>query len=294
MFRNARHAGVTAVTARQGFGTCFATFILGLLLNIGLSAPAQAEQVFAAVAANFAGAIKQLTPVFERETGHDLITSFASTGTLYAQIRNGAPFDVFLSADKQHAQQLLNEGRAVKNSLIIYAIGQLILWSSDSDLIDDQGEILSAVNRAKKGIRRIALANPKTAPYGFAAVQTLTALSLSEATRPQWVTGQNVAQVFQFVASGNAQIGFIAESQRLALADADRGSHWKIPDDLYSPIEQAALRLDRGKDNIAAQAFLDFLQTPAAIAVIRASGYLVNNKASANPATNKEAVKLTK
>lgn len=277
MFRITNRHGLTIVPSRQQFGTYPAAVILGLFINVGLSAPAKAEQVIAAIAANFAGTIKQLEPIFECETGHDLITSFASTGTLYAQIHNGAPFDVFLSADKQYAQQLISDELAVKNSLFIYAIGQLILWSSDANLIDDQGETLSDANRATKGIQRIALANPKTAPYGRAAAQTLAALSLSESTQDQLVTGQNVAQAFQFVVSGNAQIGFIAESQFLALPNADRGSRWEIPPDLYLPIEQAAVKLGRSKDNIAAQAFLDFLKSPEATAIIGASGYLVND-----------------
>ncbi|MBV1931753.1 MAG: molybdate ABC transporter substrate-binding protein [Porticoccaceae bacterium] len=232
-----------------------------------------------AVAANFAGAIKQLKPVFEEETGHRLVASLASTGTLYAQIRNGAPFDVFLSADNKRPQQLIADGLAVKNSLFTYAIGQLALWSSDPSLIDAEGKVLSEGKWADRGIRRIALANPKTAPYGSAAMQTLAALNIDDATKTMRVTGQNVAQVFQFVMSGNAQLGFIAQSQVLALPEADRGSHWLVPGDFYAAIEQAAVKLNRGRDNIATDAFLDFLSTPKATAIIRANGYFTKNTA---------------
>ncbi len=280
MLRSTYCHGLTIVPTRQRRGTYLAILMLGLLL-VGASAQARAEQLIAAVAANFSGTIKQLKPVFEQKTGHVLVTSFASSGTLYAQIQNGAPFDVFLSADKQYSRQVINDGLAVKSSLLIYAIGQLILWSSDADLIDDQGNTLSDANRARKGIQRIALANPKTAPYGMAALQTLEALSLSESTQHLLVTGQNVAQVFQFLVSGNAEVGFIAESQFLALPSADRGSRWKVPANLYSPIEQTAVKLVRSKNPIAAQAFLDFLKSPEAIAIINASGYLLNDTASA-------------
>ncbi len=251
----------------------FKTHILYLLLTMSLSISVQAEQLTAAIAANFAGTIKHLKPLFERESGHRLITSFASSGTLFAQIHNGAPFDVFLSADQQRPQQLIRDGLGVADSAFIYASGQLVLWSSQAELIDPQGNILRVGQWPNKGIRHIALANPKTAPYGRAAMQTLETMQLVESTKPYRVTGQNIAQTFQFVASGNAQLGFIAEAQLLALAKSERGSYWQVPKEMYSPIQQMAVMLNRGRENSAAEAFLKFLQSPQAQSIIRARGY---------------------
>jgi molybdate transport system substrate-binding protein len=237
----------------------------------------QAQQVSAAVAANFAGAIKQLKPAFEAETGHRLVTSLASTGTLYAQIYNGAPFDVFLSADNKRPQQLVADGLAINGSVFTYALGRLTLWSNDPTLIDAQGSVLREEEWDKKGIKRIARANPKTAPYGTAAMETLAALNISEAMKGRLITGQNVAQAFQFIVSGNAQLGFIAQSQVLTLAEHNRGSHWLVPANLYSPIEQSAVLLIRGQENNAALAFLNFLKSPKASAIIKSSGYNTPN-----------------
>lgn len=268
---------------------------IAIFISLSLSSSVHAEQVTAAVAANFAAAIKQLKPVFEEKTGHKLVASLASTGTLYAQIHNGAPFDVFLSADNTRPQQLIADGLAVNDSLFTYATGQLTLWSSDPSLIDAQGKVLSDGKWASKGIKRIALANPKTAPYGAAAAQTLTTLGIADATKKNLVTGQNVTQVFQFVVSGNAQLGFIAQSQVLVLPEAERGSHWLIPPALYTTIEQAAVKLNKGNDNIAADAFLKFLKTPKALAIIEASGYLrAKTPTETLPRANNDDEKLTK
>ena len=251
----------------------FKTHTLYFLLTVSLSISVQAEQLTAAIAANFAGTIKQLKPLFEHESGHRLITSFASSGTLFAQIHNGAPFDVFLSADEQRPQQLIRDGLAIADSSFIYASGQLVLWSSQAELIDPQGNILRDGQWQTKGIRHIALANPKTAPYGRAAMETLQAMQLVESTKPYRVTGQNIAQTFQFVASDNAQLGFIAQAQLFALAESERGSYWRVPKEIHSPIQQMAVMLNRGRENSAAQAFLKFLQSPQAQSIIRARGY---------------------
>lgn len=251
----------------------FKTHILYLLLTMSLSISVQAEQLTAAIAANFAGTIKQLKPLFEHETGHRLITSFASSGTLFAQIQNGAPFDVFLSADEQRPRQLIHDGVGVADSPFIYASGQLVLWSSQAEFIDPQGNILRDGQWPAKDIRHIALANPKTAPYGRAAMETLKALQLVESTKPYRVTGQNIAQTFQFVASGNAQLGFIAQAQLLALPESERGSYWLVPQAMYSPIKQMAVMLNRGRENSAAEAFMKFLQSPQAQSIIRDRGY---------------------
>lgn len=238
-----------------------------------LSTNAQAGQVTAAIAANFAGTIKHLKPVFEKDTGHRLVTSFASTGTLFAQIHNGAPFDVFLSADAQRPRQLIADGLGVADSLFIYASGQLVLWSSQAGLIDLQGKILRHGHWPEKGIRHIALANPKTAPYGKAAMEALQTMQLFETTKPYHITGQNIAQTFQFVASGSAQLGFIALAQLLALPENERSNYWQIPQKMHSPIQQMAVLLNRGRNNSAAVAFLKFLQSPQAQSIIQARGY---------------------
>jgi len=242
-------------------------------LSACVSSVTQAEQLTAAIAANFAGTIKHLKPLFEHESGHRLITSFASSGTLFAQIHNGAPFDVFLSADEQRPQQLIHDGLGVASGSFIYASGQLVLWSSQPELIDPQGNILRDGLWQEKGIHHIALANAKTAPYGRAAMETLQAMQLLESTKPYRVTGQNIAQTFQFVASGNAQLGFIAQAQVLALPESERGSSWLVPQAMYSPIKQEAVMLMRGRENSAALAFLQFLQSPRAKNIISARGY---------------------
>lgn len=253
--------------------TRFNPYTFALLFIGCFNSCLHAEQLTAAVAANFAGTMKQLKPLFEKETGHHLVTSFASSGTLFAQIHNGAPFDVFLSADEQRPQQLIQDRIAVADSAFIYASGLLVLWSSQPELIDPQGNTLRDGHWPDKGIRHIALANPKIAPYGRAAQQSLQALQLADAISPYRITGQNVAQTFQFVASGNAQLGFIAKAQVQALPESERGSYWQVPEAMYSPIRQMAVLLKRGRNNKAAEAFLHFLQSQKAQALIRTQGY---------------------
>ena len=261
------------LSSTRGSNSGFHTTILCLFFATTLSFNAQAEQVTAAIAANFSGSIKRLKPLFEQQSGHRLVNSFASSGTLFAQIHNGAPFDVFLSADEQRPRQLIKDGIAVADSSFIYATGLLILWSNQPALIDPQGNVLRAGDWQQKGIRHIAIANPKTAPYGRAALQTLQTMQLVDVTKPYRVTGQNIAQTFQFVASSNAQLGFIAQAQVLALPESERGSSWQVPKEMHSPIHQMAVMLNKGRDNSAADAFLHFLQSPQAKAIIRAQGY---------------------
>ena len=255
------------------FGIRLLCLLLIANLSPWLSSRVQAEKVTAAIAANFASTMKQLKPLFEGETGHRLVASYASSGTLFAQIHNGAPFDVFLSADEQRPRQLIDDGIAVADSAFIYATGLLVLWSSQPDLIDPEGNILRDGHWPEKGIRHIALANPKTAPYGRAALQSLEAMQLVDATTSYRVTGQNIAQTFQFVASANAQLGFVALAQILALPVGERGAYWPVPNEMYAPIRQGAVMLKRGQKNSAAQALLKFLQSPEAQAIISARGY---------------------
>lgn len=249
-------------------------FILGFSVFLpNFASSAHAVEVKAAVASNFTSVIKQLKPVFEKKTGHTLVSSFASSGTLFAQIYNGAPFDVFLSADRQRPEKLMSEGLAVEGSQFVYAHGQLCLWSSHTELIDSEGKILTEAKWSNLGIRHIAIANPKTAPYGIAAMEALNALGINKSISNRLVIGQNTAQTFQFVVSDNAQLGFLALAQILSLPKPERGAYWIIPNLLYSPIQQTAVLLNKGGKNAAAKAFLEFLQTPEAIKIIKSSGY---------------------
>ncbi len=251
----------------------FKTALLYSFFVVSINGNVHAGQLTAAIAANFAGTINDLKPLFEKETGHQLVTSFASTGTLFAQIHNGAPFDIFLSADVQRPHQLIEDRLGVAESLFVYASGELVLWSSRAGLIDPQGHILRNRHWSEKGLRHIALANPKTAPYGKAAVETLQTMQLFDVTKPYHITGQNIAQTFQFVASGNAQLGFIALAQLRALPENERGTYWQIPQEMHSPIQQMAVLLNRGRNNSAAVDFLKFLQSPQAQSIIHARGY---------------------
>ena len=243
-------------------------FVLALLLPWNASF---ADEVKAAVAANFTAAIKKLAPLYEQKTGNKLVASFGATGQLYAQINNGAPFDVFLAADTETPKKLIDANAAVASSYFVYARGQLALWSAAPGFIDDKGDVLKSGKFDK-----IAIANPKTAPYGQAAIETLTALKLRESLQPKFVIGENIAQAQQFVASGNAPLGFIALAQVKALAPEDAGSYWLVPAALHQPIEQGAVLLKA--DNKAAQTFLDFLKSDEAIAIIRELGYETASK----------------
>ena len=225
---------------------------------------ASADEVRAAVAANFTEAARQIATLFEAETGHEAILSFGSTGQLYAQITQGAPFDVFLAADQARPKRAIDEGFAVTGSRFTYVTGRLALFSNDPDLVTDDATLRDG------GFTRLAIANPVTAPYGAAAVETLTALGLYNDLRPKIVQGNNIAQTYQFVATGNAELGFVARAQ---IAGHDRGSRWPVPDALYAPIAQDAVLLTRAADNRAARAFMAFLQSPAGRRVTEKYGY---------------------
>ena len=241
--------------------------LLGLLL-ITLAAPTHADRVHAAVAANFAGAMGRLAPLFEARTGHQLVPSFGASGQLYAQINQGAPFDIFLSADDITPRKLVASGHGLEDTEVLYARGRLALWSAAPGYVDNRGAIL-----ASGDFKRLAMANPKTAPYGRAALETLTGLGLEDRLRPRFVTGESVAQTHQFVASGNVPLGFVALAQVLALPVAQRGSHWLVPANLHQPIDQRAVLLRGSRSPEAASASLYFLQSPEATAIIRELGY---------------------
>ncbi len=229
-----------------------------------LTPPAPADEARVAIAANFTEAAKQIGTAFEKDTPHRAVFSFASTGTLYTQISQGAPFDVFLAADRARPEKALDEGYAVAGSGFTYAMGKIALYSRDVTLVAGR----ETLNQSR--FEKIALANPLTAPYGTAAVQTMTALGLLDSLRPKFVQGNNIAQTYQFVDTGNAALGFVALSQ---IAGHNEGSRWILPEDLYDPIRQDAVLLKRGETNEAARAFLDFLRTPDAGIIKAKFGY---------------------
>ncbi|HMA12404.1 MAG TPA: molybdate ABC transporter substrate-binding protein [Steroidobacteraceae bacterium] len=228
--------------------------------------PAYADQAQVAVASNFAAPMKILATQFQRATGHMLVLSTGATGKFYAQIKNGAPFDVLLAADDEVPARLEREGAG--NGRFTYAIGRLVLWSPQSGLIDGTSAVLTQ-NR----FRRLAVANPKLAPYGAAAGEVLARLGLADAVHGKLVIGENIAQTYQFVASGNADLGFVALSQVMQDDNSASGSAWIVPNDLHAPIRQDAVLLNHGANNAAARALLDYLKSPPARAVIKRYGY---------------------
>ena len=241
--------------------------LLGLGLGLGALPPAApAAEVRVAVAANFAAATHRLAVDFERESGHRVVASFASTGTLYAQIRHGAPYDAFLAADAERPRLLEREGLGVPGTRFTYATGRLALWSAQPGLVGGSGDVLRS-----GAVRTLAIANPRTAPYGAAARQVLERMGLWEALQGRLVQGENIAQAYQYVASGNATLGFVALAQ--VQAGGVAADHWLPPTEWYAPIAQQALLLQRGAGNAAARAFLAFLRGAQARAVIEALGY---------------------
>lgn len=228
----------------------------------------QAAEVQLAVASNFTAPMRAIAERFERDTGHQLLLAFGSTGKLYAQIHNGAPFDVLLAADDKVPAQLEATGLGVVGTRFTYAIGTLVLWSAREGYVDDQGAVL-----AQRSFRHLAIANPKTAPYGAAAMATLEKLEQVDSIRGKLVQGENIAQTHQFVASGNAELGFVALSQVLDDGRIRQGSAWIVPAHYHPPIRQDALLLAHGRDNPAARALLDYLRSAAATDVINAYGY---------------------
>jgi molybdate transport system substrate-binding protein len=232
------------------------------------SLPAGAAEVTVAVAANFTAPMKVIAQAFEQETGHKTIVSFGSTGNFYAQIKNGAPFQVLLAADDETPNKLDSEGLSVRGSQFTYAIGTLILWSKQVGLVDERGAVLQSGK-----FQRIAIANPKLAPYGAAAVQTMTRLGVLKDLQAKWVQGENIAQTYQFVATENAQLGFVALSQVIGDGKIAQGSSWVVPEDLHSPIRQDAVLLKRGADQPAAIALIRYLRSERARAVIGSFGY---------------------
>lgn len=246
----------------------FARPLLALCASAACAAGALAGEVQVAVAANFTAPLQAIARAFEQDSGHRVISAFGATGQLYAQIQNGAPFEVFLAADEATPARLEAEGAGVPGSRFTYASGKLVLWSAQAGYVDDQGALLEG-NR----FRHLALANPKAAPYGLAATQVLDKLGLSEAVQSKLVEGQSITQAYQFIASGNAELGFVALSQVYKDGQISSGSAWLVPDELYAPIKQDALLLKQGENNPAARALLEYLRGPKAAAIIQSYGY---------------------
>jgi molybdate transport system substrate-binding protein len=244
-------------------------FFLGLALAAVLPAQAAAGEASIAVAANFASTLAKLQKDFETTGDRKLTLISGATGKLTAQITEGAPFDVFLSADDKATKKLAKGGQAVPESEFTYAIGILALFSADPHLITDDGEaVLKAGNFSK-----LAIANPKVAPYGIAAQSTMAKLGVTDTVKDKIVMGENIAQTFQMIDTGNAQLGFVALSQVLGSESGSKGSHWVVPGDLHDPIRQNAVLLTRAKNNADAKAFLEFLRSPEAQEKIKAAGY---------------------
>ena len=251
---------------RSGRGITLKSFAAGLFVLLVPSA-AWAADTQVAVAANFTEPAKAIAAAFTRATGHHALLSFGSSGAFYAQMTHGAPFELFLSADADRPIQAERAGIAVPGSRFTYAIGRLVLFSTRPGVVDPRGEVLR-----RGGFGRIAIADPATAPYGLAAVQTMNRLGVAAALRPRIVQGSSITQAYQFVATGAADLGFVALSQVVAVPG---GSRWLVPASLHAPIDQQAVLLKTGAGNPAARSFLAFLRGPEATAIIRRFGYEV-------------------
>ena len=242
--------------------------LVPLLLSLTLATAAQAGEVQVAVAANFAGPIAKIGEAFTATTGHLLKVSTGSTGKFYTQIVSGAPFEVLVAADDETPRKLVAENHAVAGTQFTYAIGKLVLWSGQAALVDSQGAVLTSDK-----VKHVAIANPKVAPYGAAALELIKARGLSDALTPKLVTAESIAQAYQFAATGNAEVGFVALSQVAVPGRPAVGSYWLVPQNLYGEIRQDAVLLKPGEKNPAARALLDFLRGDAARQTIRDYGY---------------------
>ncbi len=229
---------------------------------------AHAADIHVAVAANFAAPMQKIAKSFEQTSGHKVLLSFGSTGNLYAQIKNGAPFQMFLSADDETPSKLEKEGLGVAAARFVYATGKLVLWSIQPNLVDEQGNILKT-----QRFQHLAIANPKLAPYGLAAVETMNKLGVLQDLQAKFVQGENIAQTYQFVASGNAPLGFVALSQVMVEGKITKGSAWVVPSHLHASLRQEAIVLQKGKDNAAVSALFNHLRSDNAKQIMRSYGY---------------------
>ncbi len=249
----------------------FKNISLHLSLTIVLLTQSQfsfAATSLVAVAANFSKPMTEIATEFEKATGHTAKLSFGSSGKFVSQIENGGPFEVFLSADEKGLEALEKAGLALPSSRFIYALGRLVLWSATPDFVDDQGEIL-----VTGGFKHLALADPKLAPYGVAAIEVLKKIGLFEKIQPLFVQGENIAQTYQFISTSNAELGFVALSQVSENGKINSGSGWIVPETDYAPIRQGAVLLKKGAENPAAIALLSYLKSAPALAIIKKYGY---------------------
>jgi molybdate transport system substrate-binding protein len=238
-------------------------------LTFGLfSFTASAAEIKVAVASNFTDTMNDIAAAFETSTGHKLSLSNGSSGKFYAQIKNGAPFEIFFSADVEKPLQLEKDGLTVPDTRFTYAIGMLALWSAKPGFVDTEGKILSQGN-----FNKLAIANPRLAPYGVAAMQILEELGIAQALKAKLVQGENIAQTFQFVETGNAELGFIALSQIMKRGAITKGSTWIVPSYLHKPVRQDAVLLKAGADSAAARQLLKFMRSRQATSIIAAYGY---------------------
>lgn len=229
---------------------------------------AHAETISVAVASNFTAPMQKIAAQFEKDTGHKAELSFGATGKFYAQISNGAPFGILLAADDKTPAKIAQEGKGDAASRFTYSIGKLVLWSKQDGYVDANGEVLKTGK-----FQHVAIANPKLAPYGLAAEQTLTKLNLLDAIKPKFVQGENIGQTYQFAATGNTELGFVALSQVMEDGKIKSGSAWVVPAEMHEPIRQDAIVLNNAKDNVAAKALMDYLKGGKARAIITAYGY---------------------
>jgi len=235
---------------------------------ISIGTVSYADNTLVAVAANFTKPMNEIAAEFEKATGHTVKLSFGASGKFVSQLENGAPFDVFLSADEKNPIKLEELGLAVTGSRFTYAIGKLVLWSSTANYVDSEGEILTIGK-----FKHLAIADPKLAPYGAAAIELLKNRGLLEKIQPLFVQGENIAQTYEFISTGNAELGFVALSQVSENGKIPQGSAWIVPEDLYKPIRQDAVLLKKGAENPAATALLEYLKTVPALEIIEKYGY---------------------
>ncbi len=238
------------------------------LTALGFSSLVYAEEVLVAVAANFTAPMQKIAAEFEKDSGHKAVLSFGATGKFYAQIANGAPFEVFLSADDEAPVRLEKEKFAVAGTRFVYAIGRVVLWSSKEGYVDGKGEVLR-----KGGFQHVALANPKTAPYGAAAMQAMQKMGVLDTLRGKIVQGENIAQAHQFISTGNAELGFVALSQVFKDGRVTSGSVWIVPAGLHEPIRQEAVLLGKGQGKAAATALMSYLKSDKVREIIKSFGY---------------------
>lgn len=246
-------------TTLRGFASFLSLLVAGVV---------QAGEVQVAVAANFAAPIARIGEAFSAATGHALKVSSGATGKFYTQIINGAPFEVLVAADDETPTRLIAEGHAVAGTNFTYAIGRLVLWSAQPGFVDAQGAVL-----ASDKVKHVAIANPKVAPYGAAAIEVIEARGLSGVVTPKLVTAESIAQAYQFAFTGNAEVGFVALSQVAVPGQPMAGSHWLVPQSLHGAIRQDAVLLKAGQRNPAAAAWLAYLKSDAAKQLIRDFGY---------------------